>query len=80
VLRGFEKGRSLVIFNDSKRNITNFHGMTIRHKDNNLGDSIFLKCFLDYLRSIGHIDLYATGGNGGSLSQKYWEVIPFPIV
>ena len=24
------------------------------------------------------IDLYAVGGNGGSLAQKYWDVIPFP--
>ncbi|RTY89311.1 hypothetical protein EKM01_14380 [Flavobacterium sp. RSP46] len=75
---GFEKGRSIVIFNDSKRNITNFHGMTIRNNENNLVKSIFLKCVLDYLRSLGLIDLYATGGNGGSLSQKYWEIIPFP--
>jgi type I restriction enzyme S subunit len=33
---------------------------------------------LDYLRSKGQIDLYAVGGNGGSLAQKYWEIIPFP--
>jgi type I restriction enzyme S subunit len=31
------------------------------------------------LRNEGLIDLFAVGGNGGSLAQKYWEYIPFPI-
>ncbi|MBX9808673.1 MAG: hypothetical protein K2X94_05390 [Amoebophilaceae bacterium] len=30
------------------------------------------------MRSKGLIDIYAVGGNGGSLAQKYWEIIPFP--
>ena len=30
------------------------------------------------MRNKGLIDLYAVGGNGGSLAQKYWEIIPFP--
>ena len=51
--------------------------MTIRHQGNDLQLTIFFKCFLDYLRK-GLIDLYATGGNGGSLSQSYWNTIPFP--
>jgi hypothetical protein len=75
---GFEKGRSTIVFDDSTRNITNFHGMTIRHKNANLQQTIFFKCMLDYLRNKGLIDLYATGGNGGSLSQTYWSTIPFP--
>lgn len=33
---------------------------------------------LDYLRCKGLIDLFAVGGNGGSLAQKYWPYIPFP--
>ena len=33
---------------------------------------------MDYLRSKGLIDLFAVGGNGGSLAQKYWSIIPFP--
>lgn len=24
------------------------------------------------------VDLYAVGGNGGSLAMKYWDIIPFP--
>lgn len=37
-----------------------------------------MKCCLDYLRDKGLIDLFAVGGNGGSLAQKYWDYIPFP--
>ena len=75
---GFEKGRSVVVFEDKNNTITNIHGMTINHSGQNVTLSVFVKCFLDYLRQTGLIDLYAVGGNGGSLAQKYWDVIPFP--
>ena len=75
---GFEKGRSIVIIEAQDRVITNIHGITIQQKEHNVNKAIFVKCCLDYLRSKGLIDLYAVGGNGGSLAQKYWEIIPFP--
>ena len=75
---GFEKGRSIVIIEEQDRVITNIHGITIQQKEHNVNKAIFVKCCLDYLRSKGLIDLYAVGGNGGSLAQKYWEIIPFP--
>lgn len=75
---GFEKGRSIVIIEEQSRAITNIHGITIQQKEHNVNKAIFVKCCLDYLRSKGLIDLYAVGGNGGSLAQKYWEIIPFP--
>jgi type I restriction enzyme S subunit len=75
---GFEKGRSIVIFEDHDSTITNIHGITLNHSKQNIELSVFVKCFLDYLRQIGLIDLYAVGGNGGSLAQGYWDVIPFP--
>jgi type I restriction enzyme S subunit len=75
---GFEKGRSIVIINEEIKTITNIHGITIQQKNNNLTLSIFIKCCLDFLRSKGLIDLFAVGGNGGSLAQKYWDYIPFP--
>lgn len=75
---GFEKGRSIVILNDQERTITNIHGITIQQETNDVVKGIFVKCFLDYLRSKGLIDLFAVGGNGGSLAQRYWEYIPFP--
>lgn len=76
---GFEKGRSIVILEKQDKIITNIHGITIRHKYKNISLSIFIKLFLDYLRSKGVVDLYAVGGNGGSLAQKYWDTIPFPM-
>jgi len=75
---GFEKGRSIVVTEASIRTITNIHGLTLHQKHGDLRLSIFVKCFLDYLRNIGLIDLYAVGGNGGSLGLKYWDIIPFP--
>ncbi len=75
---GFEKGRSIVILSEKSKTITNIHGITLHHRQGNLVLSIYVKCFLDYLRTIGLIDLYAVGGNGGSLAMKYWDVIPFP--
>jgi len=75
---GFEKGRSIVIIEEQTRAITNIHGITIQQKEHNVNKAIYVKCCLDYLRNKGLIDLYAVGGNGGSLAQKYWEVIPFP--
>lgn len=75
---GFEKGRSIVIMEDREETITNIHGITINHKTGDMKLSIFVKCFLDYLRKIKLIDIYAVGGNGGSLAMKYWDIIPFP--
>lgn len=75
---GFEKGRSIVIIEEQSRVITNIHGITIQQKEHNVNKAIFVKCCLDYFRDKGLIDLYAVGGNGGSLAQKYWDIIPFP--
>lgn len=75
---GFEKGRSLIIF-DEDDVITNIHGITLTHREHDLLESIFVKCFLDYLRKIGLIDIYATGTNGGSIAIPYLKQLPFPI-
>ncbi|MFH1527479.1 MAG: hypothetical protein ABIG69_12665 [Bacteroidota bacterium] len=75
---GFNKGRSMVILKDRDKTITNIHGITINHKEGDISLSIFIKCFLDYLRKTGMTDLYAVGGNGGSLAMKYLDIIPFP--
>ena len=75
---GNEKGRSWIVLDDISETITNFHGLTLYQTHSNIQKSVFIKLFLDYLRSNGMIDDYATGGNGGSLSIKYWSIIPFP--
>lgn len=76
---GFEKGRSIVVVEEKSRTITNIHGITLQQGTHDLSKAIFAKCFMDYLRSKGLIDLFAVGGNGGSLAQKYWAMIPFPV-
>lgn len=76
---GFEKGRSIVVVEDLDNYITNIHGITIRHLgDVNLKESIFVKCYLDYLRKLGLIESFAVGGNGGSFAQKYWDALAIP--
>lgn len=75
---GFEKGRSIVIIEEQEKVITNIHGITIQQKKHDANKAIFVKCILDYFRNKEIIDLYAVGGNGGSLAQKYWDIIPFP--
>lgn len=76
---GFEKGRSYVVIEDTEKTITNIHGITIQQKESHsINRAIYVKCILDYLREKGMIDLYAVGGNGGSLAQKYWDIIHFP--
>ena len=67
---GFEKGRSIVIIEAQDHVITNIHGITLQQNEHNITKAIYVKCFLEYLRQKGLIDLYAVGGNGGSLAQK----------
>ena len=75
---GFEKGRSIVIPAEISKTITNIHGVTLKTDDHDLIKSIFVRCFLNFLRKEGLIDKYAVGGNGGSLSIKYWDAIKIP--
>lgn len=75
---GNEKGRSLVIFKDKEKTITNIHGITLNQKSHDIEKGIYVKLFLDYYRSKGMIDDYAAGGNGGSLAITYWDLLKFP--
>jgi type I restriction enzyme S subunit len=75
---GFEKGRSIVITDEISRTITNIHGIIFKSEEHNVIKSIFIRCFMNYMRNMGLIDKFAVGGNGGSLAQKYWGTILFP--
>ena len=68
--------RSIVILDDVENFITNIHGITLYK--NNVLESIFIKLFMDFLASKKFIDFIKVGGHGGSLAQKYWNLIPFP--
>lgn len=76
---GFGKGRSFVVLKKNDKEITNIHGLIFHNKNNDIVETCFFKCFLDYLRANKIIDLYAVGGNGGSMAEKYWDRIPIPI-
>lgn len=75
---GFHKGRSIVITEKLVKTITNIHGVVLKPTDKNIKKSIFLRCFLHYLREKGMIDRYAVGGNGGSFALKYWHFLKVP--
>lgn len=77
-VEGFEKGRSIVVTDDIKNTITNIHGLTLTSKNDNLKESIVVRCILSFMRKKGMLDRYAVGGNGGSLGIKYWEHIKIP--
>jgi len=75
---GNDKGRSIAVLDDLEPTITNIHGITLKQKKHNVDLGIFVKLVLDYYRDKGLIDLYAVGGNGGSLAIKYWDYIKIP--
>jgi len=58
---------------------TNYHGTILRHNNTPIYKKIFLKCMLDWYREKGVIDAIAVGGNGGSFSTKYWDILHFPL-
>lgn len=75
---GFCKGRVFILVNEIHKTISNIHGMIFHHKQGNVIQSIFLGCFLGYLRSIGMVDAIGAGGSGGSLAIGYFHHVPFP--
>lgn len=68
--------RSIVIIDSQDKYITNIHGITLYKND--LINSIFVKLFMDFLVSKDFVEYMKVGGHGGSLAQKYWDIIPFP--
>jgi len=75
---GFQKGRTIVVPSELEKTITNIHGIVFKSSKQDLTESIFIRCFINYLRDKGLIDSFAVGGNGGSMAQKYWNIINFP--
>lgn len=77
---GFQKGRSIVLLDESETRLytTNAHGLYARRNDNNIIESIFFRCIFDWYRKNGLIDLMAVGGSGGHFSPEYFESIKIP--
>ena len=75
---GFEKGRSLVLVDAPTRCTTNFHGTVLYWPSAEIWQTIFVRCFLAFLREHSVIDWVGVGGSGGHMSPEYFDYIPFP--
>lgn len=75
---GFGKGRSFVVCKDVDNIATNYHGIRIINNNKNLIESIFIRCFLSYWRSLGMIDYIGVGGSGGHCAPSYFHFIETP--
>ena len=76
---GFGKGRTFVVCEEVSNIATNYHGIRIINKNKNLTQSIFVRCFLAYLRSKGIIDFIGVGGSGGHCAPSYFHLIEIPL-
>lgn len=78
IIFGAEGTFRSTIFMSEEKAITNFHGLTVHNKNNDVQKSVFVKLMLDYFKEKGICRACATGGNGGSLSIEYWKYLKFP--
>lgn len=76
---GFGKGRTYVVVENSDNVATNYHGIRIINTNNNLTESIFIRCFLAFWRSKGMIDFIGVGGSGGHCAPSYFHLIETPL-
>jgi len=76
---GFGKGRTYVVIEDSKNVATNYHGIRIINENNDLNESIFIRCFLAFWRDKGMIDYIGVGGSGGHCAPAYFHLIETPL-
>ncbi|MBF0412397.1 MAG: restriction endonuclease subunit S [Desulfamplus sp.] len=76
---GFGKGRTYVVVDDSHNVATNYHGIRIINTNQNLTESIFIRCFLAFWRSKGMIDFIGVGGSGGHCAPSYFRLIETPL-
>jgi len=76
---GFGKGRTYVVIEDSNNVATNYHAIRIINKNNDLTESVFIRCFLAYWREKGMIDYIGVGGSGGHCAPSYFHLIETPL-
>lgn len=75
---GFGKGRTFVVCENVRNIATNYHGIRIVNENNDIIDSIFIRCFLAYWREKGMIDRIGVGGSGGHCAPSYFHLIITP--
>lgn len=76
---GFGKGRTYVVVENSNNVATNYHGIRIINTNENLTESIFIRCFLAFWREKGMIDYIGVGGSGGHCAPSYFHLIETPL-
>ena len=76
---GFGKGRTYVVVEDSNNVATNYHAIRIINRNNDLIESVFIRCFLAYWRAKGMIDYIGVGGSGGHCAPSYFHLIETPL-
>lgn len=76
---GFGKGRTYVVVENSNNVATNYHGIRIINTNDNLTESIFIRCFLAFWRAKRMIDYIGVGGSGGHCAPSYFHLIETPL-
>ena len=76
---GFGKGRTYVVIDDTANVATNYHGIRIVNENNDLVESIFIRCFIAFWRHKGMIDYIGVGGSGGHCAPAYFHLIETPL-
>ena len=71
-------GKCILFTNPKSQWITNIHGIVLKQKKQDIVESAFISCFLRFLRNFGTLDYISVGGQGGSLTKKYWKDILIP--
>lgn len=78
VFGGEATWRSLVVCEAIEHCTTNFHGTVWAWPEHQLSDVIWLRCWIEFLRSSGVLEAIAVGGQGGHLGPDQYRHIPVP--
>jgi len=72
-------GNVMIFCDEISNTISNIHGRFIYKKDEiSLKESVFLGCFLNYLKGLDFYNNLRVGGQGGSLTDNHFYKIAIP--
>lgn len=71
--------KSCVVVENTTNIATNYHGIRLINKNNNLNESIFVRCFIEFWRNKGMIQYISVGGQGGHCAPSYFHLIETPL-
>lgn len=73
-------GKCVMFAECEYKTITNIHGIILNKTNYDPAESAYICSFLRYLRVRGVLDKISTGGQGGSLAKRYFEIIKIPYL